>query len=134
VFERPSTYVDGFFLEDNIAALPASVKGNQVTLAPNSSLGRRTRQWIPLLVPVRRQRSGFQPNRVIEANVYVDTGLGGGALGGKTVRFTGTTLASSLRPRRTSPTPSSASFRQPGYGDGYEQSIVPLGRRAAVLR
>ena len=84
VFERPSTYAYGLYLEDSIADLPASVKGTEVTLAPNSILG-----GAPGSDPLWWEsdgKVGFVAKRVIEANVYVDTGKGGGALGGKTVR------------------------------------------------
>ena len=79
VFERPSTYAYGLYLEDSIADLPASVKGNEVTLAPNSILG-----GAPGSDPLWWEsdgKVGFVAKRVIEANVYVDTGKGGGALG-----------------------------------------------------
>ncbi|GCL66153.1 PEP-CTERM sorting domain-containing protein [Pseudaquabacterium pictum] len=128
LFERPAgaadrgARVDGFFLNTDLAALPASIAGSQAMLAPNGTLGGAPRDgtdwWIA------DGKGGHLPNRVIEANVYVDTGFSGVALGGKTVRFSGTTLASSL----AAPYVAYAFIRDflPGYQSGYTESSVAL--------
>jgi hypothetical protein len=102
VFELPAVpgtdrgaYWQSIFVETNIAALPASVAADVATLAPNAIFGGEPMAgnpdwWTP------DGFGGFTPNKVMEANVYVDTGFGGGALSGNSVNFTGMTLDSSL--------------------------------------
>jgi len=129
VYELPTgsadrgAYVAGFFFESpRIAELPASVNGNQVTLAPNGGLGGAPASGSSFWAA--DGNGVLQPNRVIESNIYVDTGFSGVVLGGKTVRFTGTTLASSL----ASPYMAYAFIRDfvPGYQSGFKESIVAL--------
>jgi hypothetical protein len=102
VFELPAdpgtgrgAYWQGIFLDSNIAALPASVAANVATLAPNAIFGGEPMAgspdwWTP------DGLGGFTPNKVIEANVYVDTGFSGVALSGNTIHFAGLTVESSL--------------------------------------
>ena len=134
VYERPTggadrgDYESGFFCEEwRIGELPASVKGNQVALSPNSSLGGAPASGSSFWAT---DGNGVpQPNRVIESNVYIDTGFSGVVLGGKTVRFTGTTVASDLAsPYVASPYVAYAFIRDfaPGYGDGFKESKVAL--------
>lgn len=128
LYERPTggadrgAYVEGIFLGARHDLLPAAITGNSVTLAPNSIAGGPPRDepswW------VSDGGDGFLPNRVLEANFYVDTGFSGVVLDGKTVRFTGITLASSL----AAPYVAYAFIRDflPGYQSGYTEASVAL--------
>lgn len=98
-------YLGGVFLGSNIAALPASVLGNIATMSPNATLGAA-------------------PTELVEANLYVDSGTGGPALAGETVRFTGTTLSSTL----AAPYIAYAFIREfsAGYTVMLDEELVPL--------
>jgi PEP-CTERM motif len=98
-------YLGGLPLGSDIAALPATVSGNIATLFPNA-------------VP------GGTPTEVSESNLYVDSGAGGPPLAGETVRFTGTTLTSTL----AAPYVAYAFIREfsAGYSFLIEEELVTL--------
>jgi PEP-CTERM motif len=134
VYQLPTTagadrggYVFGQFLGTNLAALPASILGDTVTMAPNGTFGvdpgdTSNPFWADWWAP--DSSGGLAANKVIEANLYVDTGLGGPPLAGETVRWSGIASASSL----AAPYVAYAFIREftNGYGATPDEVSVPL--------
>lgn len=115
-------YVEGLFLGTDIAKVPAVFSAGALVVGPNDRVGGAPPGdpywWQP------DGQGGYQPNKVLESNVYVDEGFSGVDLSGQTVRFSGQTLSQSLPAGYTA----YAWIRDfaPGYTVQRDQVIVPL--------
>jgi len=117
VFELPAnggSYVFGS--PWGTADLPATFSGSVLTLAPNS-IGDPNPFWY-----IGGGGPGAPGNKIMEANMYVETG--GGLLGGQTVTFEFTVLANTF----TSAHNAYAFVRDfaPDYSS-FNQSLIPVG-------